>query len=324
MFRTGVVLACAAATALPVGACGHKADPAAVEVIVFAMASGEVDGSQHLWSIHADGDLKSLTPLTAGPVVDGSPALSPGRPWVAFERLPVERGDVQSIVIRDMASGREAVLSQGHELLTDGVPFWAPGGVVIGFNRARLDPQGGGVPMTQRLYSVAVLPGLEGPVFGVPHPIGPADGLPAARGAWSPRGDAIAFQYEVQSGFNPFGLAILSYPSGVERIVLPAPNRYAPRFSPEGDRLAWVEMDASDREVIWVARTDGSLPTRVTCGSAWTAFAWSPDGERMVLTVREQVRTLWTVVVPTLGGACAEPVELVRLPRAISAPAWGR
>jgi Tol biopolymer transport system component len=69
-------------------------------------------------------------------------------------------------------------------------------------------------------------------------------------------------------------------------------NGYAPAWSPDGSRLAFVSRRSGDEE-LWVARADGSEPRRLTRspGPDLTP-AWSPDGKQLAWS---RDREIWTM-----------------------------
>jgi TolB protein len=67
---------------------------------------------------------------------------------------------------------------------------------------------------------------------------------------------------------------------------------YAPAWSPDGSRLAFVSRRSGDEE-IYVARADGSRPQRVTRSPGPDLSpAWSPDGRQLAWS---RDREIWTM-----------------------------
>lgn len=60
-----------------------------------------------------------------------------------------------------------------------------------------------------------------------------------------------------------------------------------PRWSPEGERLAWLS-DRSGTRQVWVREADGS--TRAMPGGPHHGFSWAPDGQRIALIDRAELR----------------------------------
>lgn len=75
-------------------------------------------------------------------------------------------------------------------------------------------------------------------------------------------------------------------------------SRYdtAPRFSPSGERIAFVS-DRSGHSELWVANCDGSNPMQITSlsGPSVGGPRWSPDGERIVFDASEEHRDVFVV-----------------------------
>ena len=63
----------------------------------------------------------------------------------------------------------------------------------------------------------------------------------------------------------------------------------SPVWSPNGDRLLYVRLDATDQRDIWITSPDGSDSRNLT-NTAWDDHhaAWSPDAESIVfMTTRD-------------------------------------
>lgn len=288
-------------------------------VIAFDMASGAVDGSRHLWAVAGSGDPDTLRALTSGPRRDSGVTISPDGRLIAFQRALVTDPSRAVVVVRGIDGGPEVEVPQPDEPVVDEFPFWAPGGGLLGFTRMpRTAPTAG----TSRLYVVPVVAGLDRPVLGEVTRLSGVEGLSRLDASWNPRGSEVAFMWEAPDGYGPFGIGVVSFPGAAERMVVPPRGRFSPAWSPDGERIAWLQKDATDISHLVLARADGSDVTRVTCGEGWDYFDWSPAGDQFVVTSSNDPMALWTVPAPALGGACAEPTVLVRLPRAVGQPSW--
>jgi Tol biopolymer transport system component/DNA-binding winged helix-turn-helix (wHTH) protein len=118
---------------------------------------------------------------------------------------------------------------------------------------------------------------------------------------WSPDGTEIAFRSEREGG----GLLVVQALGGDERRF--ATFGYRPRWSPDGRRIlfAATDMTVPSEKALYLARLDGSPPTRVVQafleqfgrGAAGPAVAWHPDGQRLSFwgLHRDFRQSVWTV-----------------------------
>ncbi len=137
--------------------------------------------------------------------------------------------------------------------------------------------------------------------------ITPADGhgYDYAHTHWSPSGDRIVTQHG-RGGFD-FMLVRILTPEGVEIATIEpgagAAETVAAEFSPDGRRLAYVDMAADQTWHLNVTGPDGgggAVATRPTIGGAAAAYRWSPDGTVLVVNHNYYVRT-W--LIDPAGGA---------------------
>lgn len=114
----------------------------------------------------------------------------------------------------------------------------------------------------------------------------------------SPDGERIAYTGIPAGGGNAGNQDIyITNRDGtdVRRLTTGLDADYQPAWSPDGSRLAFVSTRADGLPDVWVMKTDGSNPTRLTearrgdefpgSGGGAMAPAWSPDGSRLVYTV---------------------------------------
>jgi dipeptidyl aminopeptidase/acylaminoacyl peptidase len=96
-----------------------------------------------------------------------------------------------------------------------------------------------------------------------------------------------------------------------------------PALAPDGSRIAYVlrtqdtDADRAATALFWVG-TSGGEPVRLTRGSADSAPAWSPDGQRLAfLRAQDGPAQLW--LLPANGG---EPEQVSTLPLGAGRPVW--
>jgi len=89
-----------------------------------------------------------------------------------------------------------------------------------------------------------------------------------------------------------------------------------PRFSPSGDRIAFVS-DRGGRRGIWVVTADGGAPRLIGSADVLDALTWSPDGKRIVFS--RPTEKLAQLVAMSVENGSVEPLGV---PAAGHAPSW--
>jgi Tol biopolymer transport system component len=126
--------------------------------------------------------------------------------------------------------------------------------------------------------------------------------------AFSPDGTKIAFVRDFGYWRRP--IVVLNLDNMRERTVAWSRYSAAPRWSPDGLKIAWQVSKSyaaggvpdGTREEIWVADAFGGEPRRIGLGIGYAEWAWSPDSRRLVyVTMAYDAPAL--AVVPVRGGA---------------------
>jgi eukaryotic-like serine/threonine-protein kinase len=137
--------------------------------------------------------------------------------------------------------------------------------------------------------------------------------------AVAPLGDRLAFQRASQV-LSVFKLRAKGEP---EPVLVSSAFDYNPRFSPDGQRIAFSSRRSGDGEDIWLASADGSGAQQLTHGpgTRQTLPAWSPDGLQIAFesTGANARADIW--VIPAAGGV---PHRVTTDPGEENAPVWSR
>ena len=255
-------------------------------------------GRHHIFLLSPDG--LHRTRVTAGPVNDSAPAISPDGTMIAFDRNSGRNTDIY--VVNVDGSGLRRLTSKPA---FDGYPAWSPDSSTIAFQSGRagntdiytMSPTGSNVVRLTTKRSNDRHP------FWTPVPGGTTIAFDSDRGgrydiwtmsstgnrqrqltsgagndtrpAFSPNGSQLAFQ-STRSGNSDIWI-VNSDGTGRRRLTHPRSSDANPSWSPDGERIAFLS-DRGGGSQVFMMHTDGSWVFRYTTGSAqvgaarWSAF----------------------------------------------------
>jgi len=211
----------------------------------------------------------------------GSADWSPDGGTIVYHRsLPGEVGNGREIYALPAGGGTPANLTSTKEP-DEADPAWSPDGGTIAFTRGSTLQS-----LTRLLYRMGsggggVAPLVPDPPQGVDYVDSDPD--------YSPDGSVIVF---ARSSEGEETLYKVAAGGGVPvRITAPDLGAYAPTFSPQGNRIAFLSRFESDGARVWVMNADGSNPKPI----ADTPYLHAnPD---------------WGTAQSYTGGPCNKPAE---------------
>ncbi len=238
----------------------------------------------------------TIRQITTWPGLDSNPAFSPDGEAIAYSS---DHTGTFEIYIRSIGlDGRDLQLTNDGQQNFD--PAWSPDGKRLAY-------------YSMKRHGIFIMPALGGVAkqlteFGS-HPV------------WSPDGQWLAFQ-EISSpdlDALPMGsstLWIVSSQGGAPRQLTqvnnPPGTHYAPSWSPDGKRVAFINFNTVSPQVWSIAISgDGlqSITKHGTGDKSWPIY--SPDGKSIYYNRGE---TFWkTPVSPATGAAVGEPIKVADL-----------
>ncbi len=234
--------------------------------IVYSTTGSDAGGRLVLLRVPADGGTpQALSMLQSVPGSHVQPHFSADGQVLFFE---VNDGSRTSLMALSLRSGKVARLGPGMTPLTDGrgrVTYVTADGLLMvqGFNARTL--------------------ALEG------SPRRVADGLSllfnvVAEYTISPDG-ALAYVTGASGGTE----LLLVDRTGKRRTLLSGDRMWGPRFSPSGDRIAFLRTNRSAVSDLWVySLADGTAQRLTTIGTDVTDPAWTHDGRWIGFSARER------------------------------------
>ncbi|MDH4271861.1 MAG: DPP IV N-terminal domain-containing protein [Candidatus Aminicenantes bacterium] len=221
----------------------------------------DLDGDDEIYLLQG----RRIEKLTDNTWDDRYPRWSPDGEKIAYTANP--RGNFD-VFVRDMSGGKVSPLTDSPEDEVD--VAWFPDGTGIAYS-AEFKKTLGKKRSIERLDLASgersrLLPGFSG-----------SHQLPDL----SPRLPQVAFTGKKGLGWDVF-LGDLKDQS-IRQMTLNGKG-CRPRFSPDGQRIAYVSAEADGKGDIWIMGVDGREPRRLTLRSdAFDYFpSWSPDGARIV------------------------------------------
>jgi len=179
-----------------------------------------------------------------------------------------------NIYVKPIGKGDPLQLTSGPAI--DDTPTWSPDGRYIAFRRSRSEHDDG----------IYVVPALGGPERKLRTPSLSAWGDMGAGLDWSPDGKYLAYVDAPANQQSPtiFLLAV-DNPEDIRPLTTSAglSGDYVPRFSPDGQTVAFVHWAPEDVNDIFLVRLAGGEPKRLTFDNEATwGLDWTPDGAYIV------------------------------------------
>jgi len=217
----------------------------------------------HLFAYHPL--FLSYTRLTNNNWDDIDPAISPDGNLIAYSS---RQNGYWDIYILDISSGQTTRLTDSPEY--DGAPAWSPDSQWV-------------------IYESYIDNNLEILIRSVNFPqqspirLTNSSGLDCSP-VWSPLGRDVAFVSD-RSGKPEIWLARLDQTDNrfVKISNLPDSASYLPRWSPDGNKLAWVAEDEIQKEVVVLDMQNPAQPVKIL--GAGDNFTWSPSGDMVLASI---------------------------------------
>jgi len=230
-------------------------------------------------------DLRMATPLpqpiTSLPGRETDAAISPDGRFLAFSWAPNENSDIH-LYLKDFET--DAIRQLTHHPGRDFSPVWSPDGSQVAFLRESLNQV-----LLQRLDLEA---GQISPlhVLSTKHSYGLS---------WSPDGSRLAFSDRTAPGLPP-AIVMVDLSSGNLDPISTPPEAslgdHFPRFSPKGDRLAFIREISKDKSQVLTTTLPGEDPEQIlTHDGTLKGVEWLNDRELLFASNRSGSSSLMWV-----------------------------
>jgi serine/threonine-protein kinase len=235
------------------------------------------------------GTPRRVTKLASGEITHRWPQVLPGSQAVLFTASPVSIGlDDANINVTVLKTGVTKILQRGGyygRYLPSGHLIYLQRGVLfgVGFDAERLELRGTPAPLVE---DIAKDSGLGGGQFDF-STTGTLTYLPG------------------QGAAQTWPIGWLDSSGKLETLLATPGAYYFPRFSPEGQRLAFVS--SSKGQDIFVYDLERRATTRLTFDARANLPVWSPDGKHIVYRSAAGGFRLWWV----RSDGAGEPVLLL-------------
>jgi Tol biopolymer transport system component len=192
------------------------------------------------------------------------PSVSPDGRRVAFSTVGARGTWVMQVLNAD--GSRVQLTPEGSH---DIAPSWSPDGSRIAFLSRHPDDEDEIYVMNADGSGRVRLTGGRLQMPGIP--------------AWSPDGSRIAYAWlDGSPPLSSTGIYVVR-PDGTDPVRVspflgPSPDLQRPAWSPDGRRLAYVDLLEG---AVWLLDADGSNLERLPLGMGAANLSWSPDGEHI-------------------------------------------
>ncbi len=254
--------------------------------------------------------------------------LSPDGRRVAYIKDSETLSDVYVLALNGQWPGRISTERELAAFWDDEIPQWSPDGQRLAFTmggHVHIAPLEGGLPkkITDFTHGAADpkwMPDSKGLIVSVTRHEAEQLVLTDRDGKWprgltdtadgdhwdaqpAPDGKSVAFLFRRFDDLNRLDICLIDLESGQIRRLYGKPKvrTHSPRWSPDGQWLAFISQEAGQDD-LWMVRPDGEGLHQVTkFGYDIAQLAWSPDGTRLAVTVVRQGAFDLGLVEPATG-----------------------